>query len=173
MADGLWVVGVVALEEHELRDGTLYRGVAAADDTSLLQMVTAVVTPHLHGTLHTLTDVDNHLAITRTLAQGVEQPGLLRGIARAEGAHDDGLEVGRVDDMTDEVFTDAREEREDDDIVVEAEVGHHGLVPVGLEDEVAMVGDVHASFDEMGKLNDSKALNSSALCFVVRLPRNR
>lgn len=65
-------------------------------------------------------------------------------------AHHDGFQVGRVDDMTDEVFADAREEREDDHIVVEPEMGRHRLGIVGLEDALTMVGDVHAGIDEVG-----------------------
>ena len=65
-ADGVGIVGVVALEEHQFGDGTLYGLVVAADDACLLQMVARVVTAHLDGTLHALADVDDHLAITRT-----------------------------------------------------------------------------------------------------------
>ena len=127
MANGLRVIFVVRLEEHQFGDGRLDGLVLAADDARLLQMVAAVVTAHLHGALHTLGDVDDHLAVLRALAEGVEQPGALGGVARAEGAHDDGLQVGRVDDMSDEVFADAGEEGEDDDVVVEPEVGLHRL----------------------------------------------
>ena len=138
------------LEEHQLGDGTLDGHVAAADDTRLLQVVAAVVAGHLDGTLQTLADVDDHLAVAGALAEGVEQPGTLRGVARSEGAHDDGLQVRRVDDVADEVFSDAREEGEDDDVVVEPEVGRHRLGPVGLQDALAVVGDVHAGIDEVG-----------------------
>ena len=52
--------------------------------------------------------------------------------------------------MTDEVFADAWEEREDDHIVVEPEMGRYRLGIVGLEDALTMVGDVHAGIDEVG-----------------------
>ena len=65
-ADGVGIVGVVALKEHQFGDGTLYGLVVAADDACLLQMVARVVTAHLDGSLHALADVDDHLAITRT-----------------------------------------------------------------------------------------------------------
>ena len=150
LAHGLRVVFVVRLEEHQLGDGRLDGLILAADDARLLQMVAAVVAAHLHGALHALRDVDDHLAVLRALAQGVEQPGTLRGVARAEGAHHDGLQVGRVDDVPDEVFADAGEEREDDHVVVEPEVGLHRLREVGLQDAVAVIGDVDARLDEMG-----------------------
>ena len=133
---GVGRVGVVALEEHELGDGALDGHVAAADDAGLLEMVAAVVARHLDGALQTLADVDDHLAVRRALLQGAEQPCRLRRVARAEGAHDDRFQVRRVDDMSDEVFADAREEGEDDDVVVEPEVGRH----------------VHAGIDEVGEV---------------------
>ena len=52
--------------------------------------------------------------------------------------------------MADEVFTHTREQREDNDVVVQAVVGHHGLLPVGLQHAVAVVDDVDASIDEVG-----------------------
>ena len=151
-AHGVGRVGVVALEEHELGDGALDGHVAAADDAGLLEMVAAVVARHLDGALQTLADVDDHLAVRRALLQGAEQPCRLRRVARAEGAHDDRFQVRRVDDMSDEVFADAREEGEDDDVVVEPEVGRHRLLPVGLEDALAVVGDVDAGIDEVGEV---------------------
>ena len=138
------------LEEHQLGDGALDGHVAAADDTRLLEMVAAVVTGHLDGALQTLADVDDHLAVAGALAEGVEEPGRLGRVAGAEGAHNDGLEVRRVDDVPDEVFADAGEEGEDDDVVVEPEVGRHRLGPVGLEYALAVVGDVDAGIDEVG-----------------------
>ena len=65
-AHGVGGFGVVALEEHQFGDGTLYGLVVAADDACLLQVVARVVTAHLDGALHALADVDNHLAVTRT-----------------------------------------------------------------------------------------------------------
>ena len=65
-ADGVGIVGVVALEEHQFGDGTLYGLIVAADDACLLQMIARVVTAHLDGSLHTLADVDDHLAVART-----------------------------------------------------------------------------------------------------------
>ena len=52
--------------------------------------------------------------------------------------------------MTDEVFTDAWEEGEDDDIVVEAKMWCHRLVPGGRQDAVLMIGDVDTGIDEVG-----------------------
>ena len=140
----------MALQEHELGDGTLDGLVVAADDACLLQMIAAAVTAHLDSALHALADVDDDLAVLRSFAQGVEQPGALGGIARAEGAHHDGLQVRRVDDMADEVFADAGEEREDDHVVVEPEMGGHRLREVGLQDALTVVGDVHACLHQMG-----------------------
>ncbi len=65
-ADGFGIVGVVALEEHQFGDGTLYGLVVAADDACLLQMIARVVTAHLDGSLHALADVDDHFAVART-----------------------------------------------------------------------------------------------------------
>ena len=127
LAHGLRVVFVVALQEHQFGDGTLYGHVAPTDDTSLLQMIAAVVARHLDRSLQALADIDDHLAVFRTLAEGVEQPRTLRGITRAEGAHDDGFQIRCVDDMADEVFANAWKEGEDDDVVVKSEVGRHGL----------------------------------------------
>ena len=101
---------MVALEEHEFCDGTLYRHVPAADDASLLQMVATIVSTHLDSSLQALTDIDNHLTILRTLTKGIEQPWTLRCIARTKSTHHDGLQIRRVDDVTDQVFTDARKE---------------------------------------------------------------
>ena len=143
-------VGVACLEEHELGDGTLDSHVTAADDACLLQVVATVVARHLDCALHALADVDDDLAVLCALLQGLEKPRRLGGVAAAEGAHDDGLEVGRMDDVAYEVFAYAGEEAEDDDVVVEAEVGRHGLLPVGHEDALAVVGDVDAGIDEVG-----------------------
>ena len=114
------------LEEHQFGDGTFNRRIVTADDAGFLQMETGVVASHLDASLHALADVDNDLAVAGAFLQGVEQPGALRGIARAEGAHDDGLQIGRVDDVADEVFANAWKQREDDDVVVQPEVGRHG-----------------------------------------------
>ena len=65
-ADGVGIVGVVALKEHQFGDGTLYGLVVATDDACLLQMIARVVTAHLDGTLHALADVDDHFAVART-----------------------------------------------------------------------------------------------------------
>ena len=55
-----------------------------------------------------------------------------------------------MDDVTDEVFADAWEEGEDDDIVVEAEMGRHRLGPVGRQDAVLVIGDIDTGIDEVG-----------------------
>lgn len=68
VAHGVGIVGIMALEEHQLGDGRLYRHVLAADDARLLQMIATVVTAHLDGALQTLTDVDDHLAVARTFS---------------------------------------------------------------------------------------------------------
>ena len=149
-APHLFRVVVVRLQEHQLGDGALHRRVVAAHDACLLQLEARVVAVHLHTALHALADVDDYLAVACPFLQGAEQPRVLRSVARAEGPHDDGLQVGRVDDVADEVLADAREEREDDDVVVQAEVGFHGAVPVGPEDAFAVVDDVHAGIHKMG-----------------------
>ena len=74
LANGVGRIGVVTLEEHQFRDSTLDGHIAAADDASLLQMVAAVITTHLHSALQTLTDVDDDLAVVCTLLQGIQQP---------------------------------------------------------------------------------------------------
>ena len=158
MAHGLRVVFVMALEKHQFGDGGLDGLILAADDTGFLKMVSAVVAAHLNGTLHTLADVDDHLAVFCTFAKGIEQPGTLGGIARAEGAHHDGLQVRGVYNMADQVFADAGEEREDDDVVVEAEMRGHWLAPVGREDAVTVIGDVHAGLDEVGVVERLKGV---------------
>ena len=70
-------------------------------------------------------------------------------ITAAECAHDDGLEVGRVDDVSYEVLANAREEREDDDVVIQPEVGRHGLAPVGLQYSLAVIADVDTSIGQV------------------------
>ena len=142
----------MTLKVHQFGNRTLYRRVSTANHTSLLQVVTTVVTTHLYGSLHTLTYVYNHLAVLGALAQSIQQPRLLGRITTAEGAHHDGFKVGRVDDMTDKILANAWEERENDDVVVEAEMGCHRLREVGLQDAVVMVGDVDTGIDEVWKV---------------------
>ena len=133
---------------HELGDGTLDGGVAAADDSCLLEMEAAVVTRHLNGSLDTLADIDDDQTSVGGLTQGAEQPRMTGGVATAEGAHDDGLQAGRLQDMLQDVATHAGEQRDDDDIGVEGIEGLHGTAVVGTEDEVATVGDIDSG---MGK----------------------
>ena len=121
LPDGLWVV-VFALQVHQFGDGSLYGAIIAADDTSFLQLVACVVASHLYAPLQTLTDVDDDFAVAGAFAQGVDEPRALWGIAAAKGAHDDGAQVGRGNDVADEVLTDAWEQREDDDVVVQVEL---------------------------------------------------
>ena len=47
--------------------------------------------------------------------------------------------------MADEIFADTWEEREDNHIVVEAEMWCHRLGPLWRQDAVLMIGDVNAS----------------------------
>ena len=54
-----------------------------------------------------------------------------------------------MDDVADKVFAYAWEQREDDDIVVQTEVGHHGLLPVGLQHAVTVVDDVDTRIDKV------------------------
>ena len=70
------------------------------------------------------------------------------GVTTAEGAHDDGLQAWRLQDMLQDVATHAGEQRDDDDIGVEGIEGLHGTAVVGTEDEVATVGDIDSG---MGK----------------------
>ena len=61
------IVGVVCLQEHQFGNCCFNGGIATADNTSLLQMVSVVVAAHLNGTLHTLTDVHDYLTIAGSL----------------------------------------------------------------------------------------------------------
>ena len=54
-----------------------------------------------------------------------------------------------MDDVADKVFAYAREDGEDDDVVIEPVVGPHGLLPVRGENPLAMIGDVDAGIDEV------------------------
>ena len=108
----------MTLKEHQLGDGALDSAVVAADDTGFLKVVTCVVAGHLNGSLHTLANIDDYFTVARTLLEGIEQPRRLWGIATAEGAHDDSLQIGSVNDVADEVLADAWKQREDDDVVV-------------------------------------------------------
>jgi len=62
-ADGVGIVGIMALKEHQFGNGTFNGLVVAADDSGFLKMVAAVVSAHLYGSLHTLTDIDNDLSV--------------------------------------------------------------------------------------------------------------
>ena len=64
--DGIRIVGIVTLKEHQFGNGTLNSLIVTTNDTSFLKMVSTVVTRHLDSTLHALTDIDDHLTITRT-----------------------------------------------------------------------------------------------------------
>ena len=99
--------------------------------------------------MQTLADVHNHLSVLSPLTKRVQQPRTLWSVARAEGSHDDGLQVRCVDDVPYQVLSDAREEREDDDVVVQSEMGRHGLREVRFQNAVLMIGDVHACIDEV------------------------
>ena len=54
-----------------------------------------------------------------------------------------------MDDVSDEVFTNARKQREDDDVVVQTEMWRHGFVPIGLQYPVLVVDNVDASLHKM------------------------
>ena len=70
-------------------------------------------------------------------------------ITATEGTHDDSAQVGCADDMTDEVFANARKQREDDDVVVEFEMRRHRFVPVRFQHAMTMIGDVDTRFGQM------------------------
>ena len=108
-------------------------------------MIACVVASHFHLALHALADVDDDFTVARAFFQRIQQPGVLRGITGAEGSHDDGSQVRRVDDVTYQVFANSREEGEDDDVVVQSEVGRHGLIPLRLQHQVAVIENVDAS----------------------------
>ena len=55
-----------------------------------------------------------------------------------------------ADDVTDEVFADTRKQREDDNVVIEVEMGCHRLAVVGFQHTMAMIGDVYTRFCQMG-----------------------
>ena len=144
------VVRIVRLQEHQFCDSTFHRHIPPTDDAGLLQMIAAVVSRHFHSSLQTLTDVDNDLPVGRTFLQGMQQPRRLWRVAAAEGPHHDRFQVGRMDNMTDEVFTDTREEREDDHVVVQTEMRHHRLVPLWRQYALVVIDDVHAGIYQMG-----------------------
>ena len=104
-----WVI-VVRLEEHQLGDSALHSRVVTTDYPRLLQVIACIVAAHLYTALHTLTDVDNDLAVTGAFLQCVKQPWTLWSIATAEGSHDDSSEIGRMDNVADKVFPNAREQ---------------------------------------------------------------
>ena len=146
----LFRVLVLALKVHQLGDSRFHGAIVATDDACLLQLVASVVASHLDTSLQTLADVDDDLAALVSLPQGTDEPRALRGIAAAVGAHDDGTQPRRVDDVAHEVLAEAREQRHDEHIGVELEVWLHLLAEVGAVDELVVVAYLHAGIGQMG-----------------------
>ena len=114
------MVVVAGLEVHQFGYGGLYGGVAGTDNTGFIELAAGIITAHLHAAGETLADVDDDLSHLYTLAEGAEKGGAVRRVAGAVCAQDDAAQVGGGYDVADEVVAHAREERDDDDAVVEA-----------------------------------------------------
>ena len=57
-----------------------------------------------------------------------------------------------MNDMTNEVFSNTGEQREDNHVIVQTEVWCHGLVPVGFLNTFLMIGNVNAGIYQMRKV---------------------
>ena len=150
---------------HEFGDGSLHGTVVAADNSGFLQLATCVVARHLHVSRNTLADVDHQYAALGRLFQEIEHPRGLRGIARAKRAHDDGTEFRRIQYMTDDVLLKAREQRKDDNVWIERQVGNDGLVIVGLEDVMLVEREGHASIAEVRMVERVEGIEAVGIDF--------
>ena len=57
-----------------------------------------------------------------------------------------------MNDVTNKVFANTGEQREDNHVVVQSEVWSHGLVPVGFQNTLLMIGNVNASIYQVRKV---------------------
>ena len=102
------------------------------------------VAAHLHGASGALRHIDQDDALSVEFAQAVEEPGLLRRVARAERLQDDRLDALLLEDAVDDFAPHTREERQDENVAVHQIVWAEWACGVGPADEVGVVLDMNA-----------------------------
>ena len=93
---------------------------------------------------HHFRDVDDDHAAVDEFAKNLDEPRLLRCIARAKRLEDDAPHPVEAAHRFNIFFADAREEREDDDMIVHQEMRLERACGVWATDEVAFVFYVDA-----------------------------
>ena len=137
-------------EEHQFGECALGGAVIAADDTGFEELTPRLVAFHLHAARLALCDVDDDHAAPCRLLDELDEPWLLRGVARAESLHDHGLQPGGAEHRGDDAFLDAREEGEHHDVRVEQVVRLERPRGVGTADAFRFELDVDAAMSQAG-----------------------
>ena len=135
---------VVSQEEHHFRDHAFHGAVVSVEHARLQQLQASSVALHLHRTLRALRDVDDDHAAVDEFAKNLDEPRFLRCIARAKRLEDDAPHPVEAAHRFNIFFADAREEREDDDMIVHQEMRLERACGVWATDEVAFVFYVDA-----------------------------
>ena len=91
-------------EEHQFGDQGFDCTVITADDTGIQQMQTGFITSHFHHASRTLRDVDNHDSPFGRLFQELDEPRLLRCIARTVSLEHHGTKSWCMEDVADDVL---------------------------------------------------------------------
>ena len=143
------VVGISALEIHQLGDGSLHSTVSTTDDVGEFQLESRSVSLHLHASRETLADVDDVDTSMSGLVEQSHDPRSVRCVAGSVSSHHDASQGRRFQDMAYDAILDAWEEAEYDDVRVELEVRHHRLAVVGSQDVVLVEYEVDADIAEV------------------------
>ena len=154
------VVGVSALEVHQLGDGCFHGTVSTTDDVGELQLESRSVSLHLHASRETLADVDDVDASMGGLVEQSHDPRSVRCVARAVSSHHDASQGRRFQDVAYDAILDAWEEAEYDDVRVELEVRHHRLAVVGSQDVVLVEHEVDADIAEVRMVERVEGMES-------------
>ena len=147
LAEGVALVAF-AEEEHEFGDDAFDGAVVAVDDTAEEELFAGFVACHLDGAFGALRDVDDDDAALLCCLELFDEPGPLRGVARAVGFEDYGAQVVDAEYGGNDFAAYAREEREHGQPAVEAVVGLEGQAVGRVVDVLALIDNVDAGVGE-------------------------
>lgn len=131
MDEALLCDAFLAKEHHEFGNHAFDSAVVAVDNACFEELETSAVALHLDTALQALRDIDHDDTFALQLAYQRNEPCLLWSIARAIGLDNHGAQVWCGQEVLYALSANAREEREDEDIVIERVVHNERCIGRG------------------------------------------
>ena len=131
-------------EEHQFCQHAFHGAVVAVHHPRLEELESRSIAMHLHRALVALCDVHHDDAAVDEGTEFVHEPRFLGCIARAEGLENHGAQSSHGEAGVHHLRTDAREERQNHDVVVQQEVRFEDRSRFRAANEVLLIFNMYA-----------------------------